>query len=656
MRLRSIRNSSVAILLSILAIDAFRTVFESAYFGLYFGSIYGYIPVHVHEFLSNPAYLLIPKFINMAAAIIVLLWLLKFWIPHEIQERASFADEFNESNRLLDLTTFSINQVADSLFWVSPEGKILEVNDTTCRKLGYNRNELQAMYVYDIDPDFTQDKWPAHWDDLKASKNLHFTSKHLTKQGVINPVDITTSYVKHGDKEYACAVVRDISDKAVLDKIIWRQANYDELTDLANRRLFNDRLSEAILSAKREQSIVAIVFIDLDHFKDINDTHGHDFGDQVLKEVAFRFKQILRESDTLARFAGDEFAAILTKLDKPEVVEILIDRMLNAIIHPMQLGDTTFHLTASIGVTFYPNDADTSEKLLMNADQAMYQAKDDGRNQIHYFTAKLSERLNWRITLLNELRDAIIKNQLQLFYQPIVDLKSHKTLKVEALIRWNHPTRGLVSPVEFIPVAEETSLIIDLGNWVVNQAIKDLKTFKEYDENMVVGINTSPAHYKHENCIDIWFNNIKDSGLTGKDFIFEITERILMPSVNNEIDKTLEKIHLNGIRTAIDDFGTGYSSLSYIKKYNIDYIKIDKSFIDNITTDSHDQAICEAVTVMSHKLGMTVIAEGVETEEQLKAIEAIGCDFAQGYYFAKPMQFDSICNVLSDQSNSSLNT
>lgn len=645
----SIRHSSVSILLAILAIDAFRTLFESAYFGLYFGSLYHFLNPAVHEFLSQPTSLLIPKFINLIAAFVVLTWLLKVWIPKELKDRQSFEHAFEESNRLLELTQFSINNVADALFWVSSEGKILEVNNTASKKLGFSRNELTEMFVYEIDPDFTKEKWPGHWSELKKNHTLHFYTKHITKSGRVIPVDVTANFVSHAGKEYNCAIVRDMTDKSQLNDLIWRQANYDELTDLPNRRLYNDRLNEAILHAKRNRSSIAVVFIDLDHFKDVNDLHGHNFGDRVLTRIAANLKNVLRDSDTLARFAGDEFAAILPNVKRPESVQNLLSRMLSSVIEPMLIEEKNLHLSASIGVTFYPNDAVDVDKLLINADQAMYQAKNNGRNQIYLYTPDLTERLKWRTRLVNDLRDAIHQHDLQLYYQPVIDLKTKQIFKVEALLRWEHAEHGYVSPSEFIPLAEETNLIMELGDYVVDEALQDMKKFKQIDQQFIIGINTSPEHYKKKSYIDNWLQKISAAGLKGSDFVFEITERILMPDSHNHIDETLQKLDTNGVKTAIDDFGTGYSSLAYIKKFNIDIVKIDKSFVVNVMNNTHDQAICEAITLMSHKLGMKVVAEGVETVEQSEFLTSIGCDYAQGYFFSRPLPFDNIIMMLANR-------
>ncbi len=648
-RSASVRHSSVGILLAILALDAFRTSFESAYFGLYFGSLYNFLNPTIHQFLSEPVSLLLPKFINLLAALVVLTWLLKVWIPRELKERKSFKHALDESSRLLELTQFSINHVADALFWVSPDGEILEVNNTASQKLGFSRDELMGMFVYEIDPEFTKDKWPAHWTELKKNKTLHFNTKHITKSGRVIPVDVTANFVSHAGKEYNCAVVRDMTNKSQLDELIWRQANYDELTDLPNRRLYNDRLNEAILHAKRNHSSIAVVFIDLDHFKDVNDLHGHNFGDRVLTRIATNLTNVLRESDTLARFAGDEFAAILPNVKRPESIQNLLNRMLSSVIEPMLIEEKILHLSASIGVTFYPNDAVDVDNLLINADQAMYQAKNNGRNQIYLFTPDLTEKLKWRTRLINDLRDAIHNNELELYYQPVIDLKTHQLFKVEALLRWEHEEQGAISPSEFIPLAEETSLIMELGDYVVDKALQDMKKFKQIDQQFIVGINTSPEHYKKESYINNWLQKILAAGLKGSDFVFEITERILMPDSHRQIDKTLKNLDATGVKTAIDDFGTGYSSLAYIKKFNIDIVKIDKSFVANVMNNAHDQAICEAITLMSHKLGMKVIAEGVETVEQSEFLTSIGCDYAQGYYFSKPLPLDNIITMISNR-------
>lgn len=643
------RHASVTILLTILAIDAFRTIIESGYFGIYFGSTYEFLPPALADSLGTPSSLLIPKFINMAAAVIILLWLLKFWIPKEVEDKEHLAMEFDDASRILGLTKFSINQIADGLFWIDQNGKIIEVNTSVCRKLGYSYEELLTMTVPDIDPDYRAEEWPSHWDKLKAEKSLHFTSKHLTKSGKIIPVDVTANYVSHGDKEYNCAIVRDISDRSELDAIIWRQANYDELTELPNRRLFSDRLNEALLMAKRNKAMLAVVFVDLDHFKDINDTHGHEFGDQVLKECADRLKAVLRESDTFARFAGDEFSAILPNVASHEPVYQVLSRMLESVTQPFEVEGLTFQVSVSIGVTFYPDDALTPKDLLVNADQAMYQAKQDGRNQIGIYTPQLKNEINSRVTLLNELRIALELNQFELFYQPIIDLKSGSTVEAEALLRWKHPDKGIVSPATFIEIAEDNNIIIDIGHWVVRNALSGLKCLQGIDTNFNLAINTSPAHYRHRDCIESWFEQIEASGIAGKHLTFEITERLLMPSLVEKIglQTVLERIHQKGIKTSIDDFGTGYSSLSYIKRYSIDFVKIDKSFISSITHDKQDLAIVEAIIVMAHKLGMKVIAEGVENEEQKKRLKSLGCDYAQGYFIGKPMPINEMAEHIA---------
>lgn len=643
------RHNSVTILLTILAIDALRTVIESGYFGIYFGSMYEFLPPSLSHALGTPSNLLIPKFINMAAAVIILFWLLRFWIPKEVEEKEHLAMEADDASRLLGLTRFSINQIADGLFWIDKHGKILEVNASACQKLGYSYEELLTMSVPDIDPDYRIERWPSHWDELKAEKSLNFTSKHLTKSGKIIPVDVTANYMSYGGKEYNCAIVRDLSDRTDLDAIIWRQANYDELTELPNRRLFSDRLNEALLLAKRSKTMLAVVFVDLDHFKDINDTHGHEFGDHVLKESAARLKAVLRESDTLARFAGDEFSAILPNVNSQEAIYQVLRRMLQSVTEPIEVDGTTFQVSVSIGVTFYPDDALSPKDLLVNADQAMYQAKQDGRNQIGIYTPQLRKALNSRVTLLTELRAALELNQFELFYQPIINLQTGETMEVEALLRWKHPDKGMVSPAAFIDIAEENNIIIDMGDWVVRNALTGLKRLQEVSSELNMAINTSPAHFRHQDCIEGWFKDIEDAGIAGKHLAFEITERLLMPSQEEKIglQTVLEKIHQKGIKTSIDDFGTGYSSLAYIKRYNIDYVKIDKSFISSITNDEHDLAIVEAIIVMAHKLGMKVIAEGIESHEQQERLKSLGCDYAQGYFIGKPMPINDMAEYLA---------
>jgi diguanylate cyclase (GGDEF)-like protein len=411
--------------------------------------------------------------------------------------------------------------------------------------------------------------------------------------------------------------------------------------------MFHERLEQEVKKAHRNGTSLALMFIDLDHFKDINDTLGHDSGDLLLKEAAQRLKGCVRETDTVARLGGDEFTVILGQISASENVERVGRDILQKLSEPFQLAEEVVFISGSIGVTLYPEDATEIEELLRNADQAMYAAKQQGRNRYHYFTASMQEHAQTKMRLVNDMRAAIAENQFRLMYQPIVELATGAIHKAEALIRWQHPVRGLVSPDEFIRTAEDTGMIMIIGDWVFRTATEQAARWRMlHDPQLRVSVNISPVQFRNEGInLPVWFDHLRKIGLAAEGIVFEITEGLLMDASANVTDQLLE-LHNAGIQVALDDFGTGYSSLSYIKKFDIDYLKIAPSFVRNLTNDPDDLVLCEAIIVMAHKLGMKVIAEGVETKAQLDILAAAGCDYSQGHYFSNPLSEDEFGNLL----------
>jgi diguanylate cyclase (GGDEF)-like protein/PAS domain S-box-containing protein len=430
----------------------------------------------------------------------------------------------------------------------------------------------------------------------------------------------------------------DITEKKDSDDLIWSYANFDSLTGLPNRRLFRDRLEHEIYNARRTGAPLALLFLDLDGFKDVNDTLGHDMGDVLLKETARRLSRCVRESDTVARLGGDEFTVILPEMQDHGAAERIANHILKTLSEPIMLGNSLTHVAASMGITFYPYDATDIEDLLKSGDQAMYAAKQNGKNQYQYFTASMQEAAMARVRLINDLRGALESNQFEIVYQPIVELPSGKIYKAEALFRWHHPVRGLIKPVEFISTAEDTGLIVSFGNWVFHEAARQAAIWREkYHPDFQISINISPVQFKKEGIdTSIWFERLEKLGLSGKGIVVEITEGLLLDSTEN-VTNQLMKLRDAGIEVALDDFGTGYSSLSYLKKFDIDYIKIDQSFVKNLTAYSDDMVLCEAIIMMAHRLGIKVIAEGVETELQHELLANGCCNYAQGYLFSRPL-------------------
>lgn len=448
-------------------------------------------------------------------------------------------------------------------------------------------------------------------------------------------MDLHASRVEFRGKRSVLGIVRDISKQKEAEDLIWHQANFDALTGLPNRRMFRDRLEQEIRKLERTGLSLAVMFLDLDHFKEVNDTMGHDRGDDLLKAVAERLKACVRETDTVARLGGDEFVILLSEMDDLSNSERIAENILVQLIRPFELGAEPIYMSASIGITLYPTDAIDFDNLLKNADQAMYVAKAEGRNRYSYFTPSMQATAQSRMRLANDLRHAAKRDEFKLVYQPIIEIKTGKILKAEALIRWHHPQLGLISPGQFIPIAEDTGLIYELGEWVFREAIQQVQKWcVALHPDFQISINKSPVQFKNPSLT--WVHNLEKTGLPGGSIVVEITEGSLLDASDTVANKLI-KFRDAGIQVAIDDFGTGYSSLSYLKKYDIDYIKIDQSFVKNMTADSSDMGLCEAIILMAHKLDMLVIAEGVETQEQYDLLAGAGCDFAQGYLLSKPI-------------------
>ncbi|MEB0012811.1 EAL domain-containing protein [Glaciimonas sp. Gout2] len=463
---------------------------------------------------------------------------------------------------------------------------------------------------------------------------------------------INTLKNEDGSLQGYVTLFSDITDKKKSEDVIWKQANFDELTGLPNRRMFSARLQQEIKNHHRAGRFMALLFIDLDHFKEINDTLGHAAGDLLLKETGRRLTALTRASDIVARLGGDEFVVVLTQMGKTSPVERISQQIIDQLAQPYILGVDVAYISASIGISLYSDSVTSTAQLLNNADQAMYLAKQKGGNCFNYFTPFLQEAALRRRSLINDLRTAIQTNQFLLHFQPIVEMASGRIHKAEALVRWRHPERGILGPIEFIPVAEETGLIIELGDWVFREAVLWTKRWAEQrPHGLQVSINISPVQLKKEGNRQEqeWLAHLDEIGLSGNHVVLEITEGLLLGE-NSKIANKLCQYRTAGMQMAIDDFGTGYSSLSYLKKLDIDYLKIDKSFISNLASDANDRAISTAIIVMAHKLGLKVIAEGVETVEQKDFLLAAGCDYAQGYLYSRPVmpeQFEQL--LLQDQ-------
>lgn len=496
------------------------------------------------------------------------------------------------------------------------------------------------------------DHWQQHIEQALSSKDsfLPMELDVICKDGVKRTVLMNVALLGDNLAGHQVMILQDITDRVESMQVIWKQAHLDPLTELPNRTLFLDTLAQEMVKARKNGQRMALMFIDLDRFKDVNDTLGHFMGDILLRKAGQRLRGIVSERFTLSRLGGDEFAIIVGELDNKECIEPLAQSILACLSNPFNLANDTVYLSASIGIAIYPDDAKNSEELLKNADQAMYEAKKQGRDCFSFFTKDMQQSAQNRMRLLNELHGALNKQQLTVYYQPIVDLVTQKICKAEALLRWDHPELGRVSPMQFIPLAEETGVIVEIGDWVFRTAARQAGIWrKQFDPLFQISVNKSPVQFSKTNYDQKhWLQHLHQLGLPGQSIVVEITEGLLLDATR-QVGERLQVFQDGGIQVALDDFGTGYSSLAYLKKFHIDYLKIDQSFVSHLQADSSDMALCEAIIIMAHKLGIKVIAEGIETSEQYELLVRAGCDYGQGFLFSRPVPAVEFSELLNRQ-------
>jgi diguanylate cyclase (GGDEF)-like protein/PAS domain S-box-containing protein len=440
--------------------------------------------------------------------------------------------------------------------------------------------------------------------------------------------------------------VEDITERRQSEERLHHLAHYDTLTDLPNRVLLHDRLNQAMREADRLERLVAVMFLDLDHFKTINDTLGHDTGDALLKAVAERLAICLRPGDIVSRLGGDEFTVTLANVAHVDDVTRVAQKILDQFVSPFRIGGRDLFISPSIGITLYPLDEKDIASLLKDADIAMYRAKELGRNQYQFYTPELNDRAARRLELETGLRQALERQEFILHYQPLVDMKTGQIRGMEALLRWQHPKFGLIPPLDFIPLAEETGLIIPIGEWVLKTACAQIKAWHDTGfPALQVAVNLSSKQLRDNNLTDVVRQALKEAGIEARYLDLELTESVLMQDM--ELATTiLKELNAVGVSISLDDFGTGYSSLSYLKRFPIDYLKIDRSFVHDITTDSFGAGLVQAIIAMASVLKIKVIAEGVETQEQLEMLHRYGCDITQGYYCSKPLAVEAFTDLL----------
>lgn len=480
------------------------------------------------------------------------------------------------------------------------------------------------------------------WQELEVRDQWHGEIWDRAADGARTARLVDIRVVRSTDGKVYRRVIQfsDITEQKLKDELIWRQSNFDALTGLPNRRLFMDRLEQEIKKAHGAGSALGLMFIDLDRFRQINDTFGHAKGDKILLEVTRRLASQAPETATLARLDSDSFALVMGLGEKRLHLELSAQAMIEAASAPVTLdtGETAY-VTASAGIAEYPNDGAQAEALLKHAEQAMRMAKRDGRARFSYFTHAAQREAQAKLTLTNDLRHALARGELELFYQPIVEVASGRICKAEALLRWSHPVHGMVSPAKFIPLAEESGLIVEIGDWVYQQAIASVERWQRKFGNLIeLSVNSSPVQFERSSECR-WIDTLAAARLPPASLTVEITEGVLMKD-SEQVRRDLQRVRESGARVSIDDFGTGFSALSYLKHLDVDYLKIDKAFVSNLVQDHSDQALTGAIIDMAHKLGIQTIAEGVETDAQRDLLAHFGCDYIQGNLYSRPVPRD----------------
>ncbi|MBX3631174.1 MAG: EAL domain-containing protein, partial [Nitrosomonas sp.] len=549
--------------------------------------------------------------------------------------------ELRKSQENMKLASLVYQTSSEAMMVTDANKCIISVNPAFTDVTGYQPDEVIGKNPKILSAGLhDKEFYRTMWQSIYATGKWQGEIQNRRKNGELftEILSINTILNQDGIIQGWVGLFSDISEKKKKEELIWRQANYDPLTELPNRRMIYDRLNEEIRKCKLEHKQFALILINLDRFREVNDTLGHQYGDQLLKEVTRRLLSLLDGKGILGRLSSDEFVFIFNDPGEVTHASYCLNSILEKLAVPYHLGNEITHLTASIGIAFFPLDADSVTTLLKCVDHAMHTAKREGKNCFYYYTHRMQEDANTRMRLANDLRCAVVNEELIVHYQPIIDLLTGDIRKAEALIRWQHPKIGIISPDKFIPIAEETGLIIEIGDWVFYQAAAQTRHCRtNYNSEFQISINKSPFQFKaDENKCHVWFEYLKELGLPGASIVIEITENSLMET-KNSVNNYLLKLRDNGMQVALDDFGTGYSSLAYLKKFDIDYIKIDKSFVQNLGSDPDDLTLCEAIIVMAHKLDLIVIAEGIETWEQFRLLKDIGCDFGQGYLFSKPV-------------------
>ena len=572
----------------------------------------------------------------------------------ELQNRVN---QVNKNEKELFLFKSLIDQIPDLLFVKDRAGKFVIANAAVTRAYGFQNDGLIGKSDHDLHPIELADEFSKHEQQIIDSGTPQFNmqesfsnSEGVTKWYSTTKVPLRDHH--EGVTVGLIGIARDVTERRQMEEQLVHMAHYDALTQLPNRTLFLDRLNAALSDRREKNNTVSLLYIDLDGFKMINDTAGHHTGDILLQKVSNRLREIFEDGNTVARLGGDEFAAIqiFNNDQGRETSMCLAERIIEALILPHDIQGHVITVGATIGIAIAPEDDDNPDALLRDADIALYQAKAERRGAIRFFEPEMSTRVKARNVLENDLRKALKSNSFELYYQPMVDLASNEVCGFEALIRWNHPEQGLITPLDFIGIAEETGLIIPIGKWILHEACRQAAL---WPESIKVAVNLSPVQFKSENLLQDVVLALSTSLLSPRRLELEITESVFLFDSDTNLE-LLKKVRKLGVEISLDDFGTGYSSLSYLRLFPFNKIKIDRSFVSDLDANPGCLAIIRAVSHLASDLGMKTIAEGIETKEQLNKLIAEGCQEGQGYLFSRPLPADKATSLIGSLPRASI--
>lgn len=580
-------------------------------------------------------------------------WLLKKQVKRQIVDLEGLTNDLEQS---LLLTNTTLNSTQEGILVLDQHQNIVKYNQNFLKQWG-----LSELDMTNPDSKSILDRLSQQTDDpeffIQLVSTLAREGNQITKEWRLPNNRVFEIYVHPLIQNQVCVgnvcSFRDVSAQKEMELAILHQATHDHLTGLPNRVLLSDRINQAMLQAKRYQHLVGVLIFDLDHFKEINDSLGHHAGDELLISVTQSLKSLIREGDTLIRLGGDEFVIILAAQSKLELLAARAREFIHVTGQPKMIAKTEFRVTTSIGISVYPKDGSDPETLLRNADSALYRAKEAGRNHYVFYEAEFNEKTLARVELISALRTALDSNEFVLHYQPLIDVKSKQIIGVEALLRWNHPKFSSISPQFFIPVIEETGLIIPIGNWILKTACQQGKIWHDDNQIIKVAVNVSVLQFTQRNFVEVVKEILAETQFNPHYLELEITESVILKSVDESVRKMTE-LKKMGVAITIDDFGTGYSALSSLKYFPFDKVKIDKSFIQGISSETKDDSIVDAIISITKQFGITVLAEGVEKGEQFDFIRDHACNQAQGYYFSKPIDGGSLTNLLLSQTRESV--